>query len=204
MGIELHPEEMHTAPVAAARWLAEQGARRVSLLLAEATFEEFGNFELDHESPDHVVVGDLGEGWSFEILNRAFRALASGARLVGIQKNRSWDAGRGLQLDAGPFIAALEYATGQDAVLVGKPSSAFFATAAAGLGTALDRIAVVGDSLENDVAGGQRAGCLGVAVRSGSFREEALAGVARQPDGVLSSIAELPGWLGIKDPGSRI
>jgi phospholysine phosphohistidine inorganic pyrophosphate phosphatase len=197
MGIEVLPEELHTAPVAAAVWLQERRARRVSLLLAEETFEEFAAFERDDARPDHVVVGDLGDGWTFEVLNRAFRALLAGAGLVAIHKNRSWDPGGGLQLDAGPFVAALEYASGVEAVLVGKPSTAFFATAARTLGVSRDRVAVVGDSVTNDVVGGQRAGCLGVAVRTGSFRDVELDRLERRPDAILDSIADLPAWLGI-------
>ena len=197
MGIDVSPEEMFTAPVAAARYLAGVGARRISLLLAEQTFEEFESFTVDDENPDHVVVGDLGEGWTFARLNQAFRALRGGAKLVAIQKNRYWDPGNGSCLDAGPFVAALEYATSKEAVLVGKPSSPFFATAAEYLGVPLERVAVVGDSVENDVVGGQKAGCLGVAVRTGTFREEHLQGLESPPDAVLDSIADLPRWLGL-------
>jgi HAD superfamily hydrolase (TIGR01458 family) len=197
MGVKVAPEELFTAPVATAVWLAGRGARRVSLLLPEETFEEFEAFEVDNDGPEYVVVGDLAEGWTFEVLNRAFRALRAGARLVAIHKNRSWDPGSGLQMDAGPFVAALEYATGQQAVLVGKPSVAFYQTAALALDVPLDRIAVVGDAPANDVAGGQAAGCLGVAVRTGTFRPEQLEGLSRPPDGVLDSVADLPHWLGI-------
>jgi HAD superfamily hydrolase (TIGR01458 family) len=197
MGIEVAVEELFTAPVAAARWLAGVRATRVSLLLAEPTFEEFREFSLDDEKPEYVVAGDLGEEWTFDRLNLAFRALMRGAELVAIQKNRFWDPGGGLCLDAGPFIAALEYASGRDAVLVGKPSTAFFVTAADSLGVPLDRVAVVGDSVVNDVVGGQRAGCLGVAVRTGTFRDEHLEGLERPPDAVLESLAELPAWLGL-------
>lgn len=197
MGIEVTAEELFTAPVAAARWLAGVGATRVSLLLAEPTFEEFHEFSLDNETPEYVVVGDLGEEWTFHRLNRAFRALMRGAALVAIQKNRFWDPGGGLCLDAGPFVAALEYASGRDAALVGKPSTAFFVTAADSLGLPLDRVAVVGDSVVNDVVGGQRAGCLGVAVRTGSFRDEHLKNLEQPPDAVLESLAALPSWLGL-------
>ena len=197
MGIEVIAEELFTAPVAAARWLAGVGATRVSLLLAEPTFEEFEDFALDDETPEYVVVGDLGEEWTFDRLNLAFRALKRGAVLVAIQKNRFWDPGGGLCLDAGPFVAALEYASERDAVLVGKPSTPFFVSAADFLGVPLDRIAVVGDSVANDVVGGQRAGCLGVAVRTGTFRDEHLEGLERPPDAVLDSLADLSGWLSL-------
>jgi HAD superfamily hydrolase (TIGR01458 family) len=197
MGVEVEPAMLHTAPVAAARWLARRGIERVSLLLAEATHEEFGDFAVDEQRPQAVVVGDLGRDWTFDRLNGAFRALLQGAELVAIQKNRFWDNGHGLQLDAGPFVAALEYASDRQAILVGKPSLAFFETAAAVLATPCGRIAVIGDSLENDVAGGQAAGCLGVAVRTGSFRQSQLADGPVRPDAVLDSIADLPRWLGL-------
>jgi len=194
-GIVTDEGRLHTAPVAAAGWLAEQGAERISLLLPEVSWEEFAAFEITDENPDFVLVGDLGAEWRFERLNTAFLSLRSGAGLVAIQRNRFWDDGTGLKLDAGPFVAALEYAAQQEAVLVGKPSTAFFSTAAGALGVPLSRVAVVGDGLENDVRGGQRAGCLGVAVRTGSFREEDLEDLERPPDAVLDSIADLPGWL---------
>ena len=197
MGIEVDSTELFTAPVAAARWLAGVGATRVSLLLEEPTFEEFKEFTVDEETPEYVVVGDLGEGWTYTRLNRAFRALQRGGLLVAIQKNRFWDPGGGLCLDAGPFVAALEYASGKDAVLVGKPSTAFFVSAAEYLGVPLGRVAVVGDSVTNDVDGGQRAGCLGVAVRTGTFRKEHLEGLRRPPSAVLDSLADLPSWLGL-------
>ena len=197
MGITVSSKELFTAPVAAARWLARAGAERLSLLLAEETFEEFEDFDLDDANPDSVVVGDLGEAWTYDRLNSAFRALMGGARLVAIQKNRFWDPGHGLCLDAGPFIAALEYACGREAVLVGKPSTPFFVTAAEYLGVSIDRVAVVGDSVENDVVGGQSAGCLGVAVRTGTFRADHLDGLERPPDAVLDSLADLPSWLGV-------
>jgi HAD superfamily hydrolase (TIGR01458 family) len=198
MGIEATADEVFTAPVAASRWLAGVGAERISLLLPESTFEEFQAFTFDDQTPEFVVVGDLGKEWTYERLNRAFRALRSGAVLVAIQKNRFWDPGGGLCLDAGAFVAALEYASEQDAVLVGKPSTPFFVTAAECLGIPRDRVAVVGDSVPNDVEGGQRAGCLGVAVRTGTFREGHLEPLMRPPDAVLDSIAGFPDWLGLE------
>ena len=197
MGVEVKAEELFTAPVATSRWLAGVGAQRVSLLLPESTFGEFQVFTLDDETPEYVVVGDLGEEWTYDRLNRAFRALRRGASLVAIQKNRFWDPGGGLCLDAGAFVAALEYASEKVAVLVGKPSTPFFVAAAEYLAVPLNRVAVVGDSLINDVEGGQRAGCLGLAVRTGTFREEHLGGLERPPDAILESVADLPLWLGL-------
>jgi HAD superfamily hydrolase (TIGR01458 family) len=199
MGIPARPEEILSAPAAAAGWLRTQGIRRIHLLLAEATREEFSGFALDDRTPEAVVVGDLGEEWTFAILNQAFRCLMEGAELLAVQRNRYWHTDGGLSLDAGPFVAALEHGSGKTATLVGKPSPAFFAAAARELGAAQDRIAVVGDDLESDVAGARAAGMLGVAVRTGKYRPQDEECARAASDAVLGSIAELPSWLGLQD-----
>jgi len=197
LGIPARPEEILSAPAAAAGWLRGQGVRRIHLLLAEATREEFADFILDDCSPEAVVVGDLGEGWTFPILDQAFRCLMEGAALLAVQRNRYWHTNGGLSLDAGPFVAALEYGSGKTATLVGKPSPAFFAAAAHQLGAPPERIAVVGDDLESDVAGARASGMIGVAVRTGKYRPQDEDRARAAADSVLDSIAGLPGWLGI-------
>ena len=104
---------------------------------------------------------------TYERLNRAFRMLLDGAELVTLARNRYWQANDGLMLDTGPFCAALEHASGKKAILAGKPSPAFFQAALASTGAAPSETAVVGDDLESDVGGAQRAGMRGVLVRTG-------------------------------------
>lgn len=195
MGISARPEEILSAPAAAARWLRSRGVGRVQLLLAEATFQEFEGFEISGRSPEVVVVGDLGEDWTFPLLNQAFRNLMEGAGLLAIQRNRYWHTDGGLSLDAGPFVAALEYGSGKTATLVGKPSPAFFEAAARELGVPPERIAVVGDDLESDVAGARASGMVGVAVRTGKYRPQDEERARQAADVVLDSIAAVPGWI---------
>jgi phospholysine phosphohistidine inorganic pyrophosphate phosphatase len=196
MGIEACPEEILSAPAAAAGWLRTRGATRVQLLLAQDTWEEFAALEIVDRSPEVVVVGDLGEGWTFPLLDQAFRNLMEGAELLAIQRNRYWHTRGGLSLDAGPFVTALEYASGKAATLAGKPSPVFFAAAARELGVPPGRIAVVGDDLESDVAGARAAGMIGVAVRTGKYRPQDEEQAAEAADVVLDSIADVPRWLG--------
>lgn len=191
LGLQVAPEEILTAPVAAAAWLTEQGIRRVALYLPAATFEEFAAFAHDDDHPEALVVGDLGAGWTYDALNRAFRWLLAGARLVAIQKNRYWRVGGELVLDAGPFVAALEYAANSSAVLVGKPAPAFFAAAVRSLGVPPAEVAVIGDDMETDVAGAHRAGCQGVLVRTGKYRPGDERRGERPPEAVIDSIAEV-------------
>jgi phospholysine phosphohistidine inorganic pyrophosphate phosphatase len=196
VGLAISEEDCFTAPLAAVRYLREQGARRVLALLQEATLEEFAELEHDPLSPEFVVVGDLGEGWNFQNLNGAFRALMAGAGLLAVQRNRYWRVADGLALDAGAFVAALEYASGQQATLVGKPSPAFFRQAAASLEVPVERIVMVGDDMEADVVGAKECGLQAVAVRTGKFDAADPEDVERA-DAVLASVAELPAWVGL-------
>ena len=156
-GLDVEADEVFSAPVAAAEWLAERGVRRIELLLPASTHADFANFEITTERPEMILVGDLGSGFTFERLNGAFRNLREGAGLVAVHRNRYWLPEAGPTLDAGPFVAALEYAARTEATLVGKPSAAFFHTAAGRTGVAQARLAVVGDDVESDVIG-ERAG----------------------------------------------
>src|SRR2546423_1428496 len=79
-----------------------------------------------------------------------------GAELVALQHNRYWRRADGLALDVGAYAAALEYATGREAVVVGKPAQAFFHAAMADMG--VDCALMVGDDVEADVGGALAAG----------------------------------------------
>src|SRR5215213_6706538 len=81
LGIPAGPEEILSAPSAAARWLRSRGVERVRLLLARETWGEFEGMMIDDRSPEYVVVGDLAGDWTFEVLNGAFRNLMEGAEL---------------------------------------------------------------------------------------------------------------------------
>lgn len=198
-GIDLDDEEVFVPAALARARIVESGAARVMLLVPDGCRPDFAGLREDDDAPDWVVVGDLGLGFGYDRLNRAFRALRSGARLMALHKNRFWDAGpeRGWSLDAGPFVAALEYASGITAEVVGKPSPDFFRLAARAIGATPSDVLVVGDGIVNDVEGAASAGCATALVRTGAFRMDDLETASIRPGLVLASIADLPAALGI-------
>lgn len=197
MGIDISPESLLTPPVAAARWLSESGLRHVTLFVTDATASEFASFAVsdDAKQVQAVVVGDLGEQWDFATLNRAFRLLMteSAPPLVALGMTRYWQSEGGLRLDVGPFIKALEYATGREALVMGKPAPHYFQAALSALGTTPEQTVMIGDDIRGDVDGAQRLGMQALLVRTGKFRPSDLA-LGIRPDGVLDSIAGLPDW----------
>jgi len=162
-------------------------------LVAEPLLEDLGGIELASESPEYVLVGDLGEDFTYERLDAAFRHLMDGAELVALQKNRYWEKEGRLSLDAGPFVVALEWASGKTALVVGKPEPAFFKAALQDLGLEAQEVAMVGDDAESDVAGARKAGLQGIQVRTGKYRP----GTRVEPDAEIESIARLPEILGL-------
>jgi phospholysine phosphohistidine inorganic pyrophosphate phosphatase len=199
MGIEVEDRLILTPPVAACEWLRRQGARCLALFTAPATRAEFASFralpETQEDGADAVILGDMGEAWDFRTLNRAFRLLMAEPRphLVALGTTRYWRAEDGLRLDTGPFVAALKEASGAAPVVLGKPAAPFFEAALAMLGTSASETLMIGDDIRGDIHGAQAAGLKGALVRTGKFRPEDLR-LGALPDGVLSSIAELPIW----------
>ncbi len=129
------------------------------------------------------------------------RMILSGAEIIALEKDRTWMGNDGLMLSAGPFVTALEYATGKEASCAGKPSPAFFATALEGLGIPAPEVAMVGDDIETDIGGAQGCGMQGILVRTGKFREDTLTSSRVVPDLIIDSVADLPRIL--RAPHSR-
>lgn len=190
LGIDAAEADILNPATATARFLRTEGASAHLLVLDDA-LRDFEGVVVDEQQPKYVVIGDLGDGWTFEILNRAFRlVLDQNAGLIALGRSRYWQAADGLRLDSGPFVAALEYATAQTAVVMGKPERAFFEQALRELGLPAGQVAMIGDDIETDVAGAQRAGLIGALVQTGKFREGDLTrGV--WPDFVLASLADV-------------
>ena len=203
LGVETEAGRILTPPVAADRWLARDAPGPAALFVPEATAAELGSVERlpdDAESgAASVVLGDLGAGWSFAVLNRAFRLHMDAPQpvLVALGMTRYWRAPDGLRLDVAPFVKALEHASGARAVVLGKPARPFFETALALQGPDPPEpaaVVMIGDDVVGDVGGAQRAGLHGVLVRTGKFRPGDLERDDVRPDAVLDSLAALPDW----------
>jgi HAD superfamily hydrolase (TIGR01458 family) len=199
IGIDLADEELATTPLAAGRLL--EGLRVLPLTMAAIREDLAQHMTLVEEGAEVVLVGgadeteETGRVFAYEEMNRAFAELREGARLVCLHKNRWWQTSRGPLLDAGAFVAGLEYAADTQAEVVGKPTAAYFEAALAELDAAPGEALMVGDDVEADIGGAKRLGMKGVLVRTGKFRPAALREADPQPDGVIDSIADLPGYL---------
>jgi HAD superfamily hydrolase (TIGR01458 family) len=133
--------------------------------------------------------------FSYMNLARAFHELEAGAQLYSLHKNRWWQTKHGPLLDAGAFVAGLEYAADTEATVLGKPSTQYFEAALQALDAEPRMTWMVGDDIDADIGGAQAHGMKTILVRTGKFRPDAVEASRVQPDGIISSIAQLPEWL---------
>jgi HAD superfamily hydrolase (TIGR01458 family) len=195
LGFDVAPAELSTPAALAVAHCKQRGRRRALLLVRDDVKEDLAELEDVEEGAEAVIVGDLGEAFDYAVLNRAFRQVIDGAELIALQKNRYWLRPDGLALDVGPFVAALEYATHTDALVVGKPSKDFFAAILAGIPAEPAAAAMIGDDVETDVGGALGAGLAGILVRTGKYREDAVRASGVEPTAVVDSIADVPALL---------
>jgi HAD superfamily hydrolase (TIGR01458 family) len=198
MGFALEDDELQTTPRAAARELA---GKRVLALVMAAIVPDLDGLDLVGHDAEAVLVGGCDETlepnqvFSYMNLARAFAEIQQGASFYCLHKNKWWQTSRGPLLDGGAFVAGLEYATGVEATVLGKPSPSYFAAALDALDAEPERTWLVTDDVEADVRGARLFGMRTTLVRTGKFRPETLETADPAPDIVVSSLAQFPALL---------
>ncbi len=196
IGLPLDEDRVITAPVATANYIRQHyPGKRCWLLTKGDTSADFAGIQLVASGAEIVVIGGAEELLTYENMNHAFRMLMDGAILLATHTNLYWRTHDGLQLDSGPFVHALELATGQQAIVLGKPNSAFFEQALLTIAMPPQESIIVGDDIENDVGAAQRLGLQGVLVCTGKHNAQSPLLEKVHPDAILPSIADLPVWL---------
>ena len=195
MGLPIQSDEIISTPSAALTYLRQQGFRRGYLLLADEVKREFEDFPCTDQGPEAVVIGDIGSAWNYAMLNSVFNMLMEGAELIALHKNKFWQTDEGLRMDIGAFVAGLEYVTGKQATIIGKPSPAFFQLAIQQLQLPANQVLMIGDDIDSDVGGAQCFGLKAMLVRTGKYRPDYAEASSIQPDFVADSVAELINFL---------
>ena len=191
-GISALASEVFSPISATVRFLELNARPRCFLLVPDTIEPEFAAFRGNGGRIDCVVVGDCREGFTYARLNEALRHVMAGAQLVALQKGRFFPTADGPVLDTGAFVSALEYGSGQQAHVIGKPSAELLRLAIADLGCDPFDAVMVGDDVASDVAGAHAIGARSVLVRTGKFTLADLEQAERKPDLVIDSIADLP------------
>jgi glycerol-1-phosphatase len=143
----------------------------------------------DLASRAEVVVVAGTEDLVYADLRDASLAVRRGSDFLATGRDPTYPQPDGLWPGTGAIVAAVEYATGRKATVVGKPEPQLFLTALDRLGEG--RTLVVGDRLDADVAAAARAELDAALVLSGGTKTEELDGAEPKPVAVAEDLAAL-------------
>jgi HAD superfamily hydrolase (TIGR01458 family) len=191
MGLPIEVAEIFTTHQVAVNYLRARGSPPCFPVVASEALPLYDGFPRSESAPEYIILGDIEDRWSYALLNRLFNCIMDGATLLALHKGRYWRTEEGLRMDIGVFVAGLEYTTGKEAVVLGKPSPTFFRIVMDDLAVHPDHVIMVGDDVESDIGGAQKIGMRGVLVKTGKYREENVGRSGVRPDAIISSIAEL-------------
>ncbi len=193
LGIDVPPERIVTSGMVVAGYLAGSGMRSVAVVGPDALAEACAAAGLTSASqPDAVVVG-ISDALTLADLREAVRLASGGARIMVTNPDVVVPGPLGAEPETGAVKAYLEAALGRPVASVGKPHRLAFELARDRLGLPAERVAVIGDTLETDIAGAVSAGMRSILVGTGN-RNDRRDG-APEPTVEVADLAELAGLL---------
>jgi HAD superfamily hydrolase (TIGR01450 family) len=209
LGVEVGGEQIVTAGIVVARLAGEAvgegggvfviGAAPLKEMVA-ATGARLLEGEEAWEAKAVVVSGH--RGFDYEELVTAKRALERGAALLATSHDPTMPYPGGELPGTGAILAAVETASGRRAEIAGKPERHLFEMAIEVLRGSFVRdsrtkeprklrVAMIGDRISSDIAGGRAAGLETILVLSGTTSREEAAAASPAPDFVLESLSGL-------------
>jgi HAD superfamily hydrolase (TIGR01450 family) len=194
IGVDVSIADVLTSGTAVGEAISREApGARVFVAGSDALRRELEAFDLRSvsgrgDAADAVVVGGHS-GFDYAELRDAAVKVRGGADLWATNRDPVYPTPQGPAPGTGALVAAIETAAGRRARVAGKPEPPMFEAARRRLG--VERPAIVGDSLDADIAGGARAGFGTVLVLSGRAQRADLDGSPVRPDLVLSDLRAL-------------
>jgi len=147
---------------------------------------------IDADNPEAIVIGDIEDKWDYHIINNIFNKVFNGADLIAMHKNKYWYPEDALMIDAGAFVNAIEFASGKEAILIGKPASLYFKEALESINSKIeDGFYMIGDDVENDVQAAQSIGGTGILIYTGKTKYPIESNTKIKPDFEAKSLSEV-------------
>jgi glycerol-1-phosphatase len=196
IGVRASLRDVVTVGGAMQHFLAETRLGRTAFVIGtQAMLRHVGDAGLkvlnatDLASRAEVVVVAGTTDLVYDDLRVAVQAVLRGADLLGTARDPTYPQPDGLWPGTGSLLAAVEYATGRTAQIVGKPEPQLFHTAIDRMGTG--RTLVVGDRVSSDLAAAAAAELDAALVRSDGSDYAELDGFEPKPVAVADTLAEL-------------
>jgi 4-nitrophenyl phosphatase len=200
LGVQVDPEQILSSGLAASLILPEHCPEPGPIYVIgsddlDRTFLDQGYQLTDHGLEANAVVVGFDRELSWHKLAEAALALNAGAFFLGTNPDVSFPSERGLLPGNGAQLAALTAATGIEPLIVGKPQPTIYELAMKKLGSSGEQTLAVGDRLETDILGGERAGLKTALLLTGVSTRSDLDASAVLPNYVFQDLPELITYL---------
>jgi len=196
LGFSFTVDEILTSSYLTTQYLTQRFGKLPFYLIGEEglrrELETAGHYA--SAEPEVVVVG-LDRQLTYEKLDKGLQFLRAGARLIGSYGGALYMSDRGPALSAGSIIKTLEFASGKKAVMIGKPSSRMFILALQLTQEEAGKAVMVGDQIETDLVGAQKAGVHTILVLTGVETRESVNRSKIKPEMIIGNLDELESIL---------
>ena len=193
MGFDVPAGRIFTSAMATARFLHSQRPGGTAFVIGESGLTEAIHdigYVITDLDPDYVVLGET-HSYNLELVTRAIRLVAEGARFIATNPDPSGPSESGLVPACGAMAALIETASGLSPFFVGKPNPLMMRTALNYLDVHSEDTVMVGDRMETDILAGVESGMETILVLSGVTRREDVARYPYQPTRIVASVAEI-------------
>jgi len=193
IGLDVPPENIFTSAMATGNFIQLQTNCKTAFVIGESglttAIHEAGLIITDHD-PDYVILGET-QTYNFEMLTKAIRLVAGGAKFVATNPDASGPAEDGIVPACGAMAALVEKATGRAPFFIGKPNPFMMRSALNYLGVHSENTVMVGDNMNTDIIAGVEAGLETILVLTGVTRRAAVDTYPFQPSHIVDSVADI-------------
>lgn len=193
IGLNIPPDNIFTSAMATARFLQTQRPNGTAYVIGESgltsAMHEAGFIITDHD-PDYVVLGET-TSYNFEIVTKAIRLVAAGARFIATNPDPTGPAEQGIVPACGAMAALIESASGRTPFFIGKPNPLMMRTALNYLGAHSENSTMVGDRMDTDIVAGVQSGMETILVLTGITRRDDVEAFPFQPTRIVDSVADI-------------
>lgn len=197
-GVLLQPQQIVNSAMSAAYYLKRRFPQGGPVFVVGEqglidTLQEAGFYPAEENVL--AVVAGLDRTLNYPKLSQASLLIRKGALFVGTNPDKTFPSPQGLTPGAGAVLAFLETGSGVKPVITGKPEPYLFELALERMSLEPPHVLTVGDRLDTDILGAQRAGCQTAAVLTGVSSLEEIQAWNPPVDLILENLVDLIPFL---------
>ena len=193
LGLRIGEEKIFTSSIATARFLRKQRPNGTAFVIGESglttAIHEAGYIITDTD-PEYVVLGETNT-YSLDMITKAVRLIAGGARFIATNPDASGPGVGGLVPACGALAAMIEKATGISPLFIGKPNPLMMRTALNYLGAHSENTIMIGDNMNTDIITGVQSGMETILVLTGVTSRADVARYPFVPTHIVDSVADI-------------